>query len=245
MTEIEKISGGAILKLLTELQQDKIPLKIGRPDGDEEGLAYIVDVRKRKRALHFLINSDHDMLKTGAAESAIRLRFEFSDKENIKYVFETATGGRSRDMMWISFPEFIYRYQRRGLFRLEAPPGTRLYFNVNDIGYKLLVINVSLGGTLGVLVSLTKQMEQHLKSYKSEILNDVELNFPSKNQEEQDSVVKIKRCQIKRQERNPLTQKFECAMEFKEIDEDEQKKLTQLFYRWQRDYLRKRRLMGT
>jgi len=244
MTEMEKIRGEAILKLLTELQQNKIPLKIDRPDADEDSLTYIVDIRKRKRALHFLIDSDHDKLKTDDAASPKRWRFEFIDKENIKYVFETAAGEWSRGMMWVGFPEFIDRYQRRSLFRLEAPPGTRLYFNVDDVEYKLLVINVSLGGTLGVLVSLTRQMEKELKSSKSKILHDVELNFPSKNREEQDSVVKIKRCQIKRQERNPLTQKFECAMEFKEIDEDEQKKLTRLFYRWQRDYLRKRRLMG-
>jgi c-di-GMP-binding flagellar brake protein YcgR len=31
-------------------------------------------------------------------------------------------------------------------------------------------------------------------------------------------------------------------MEFKEISEKEQRKLTELFYQWQRDYLRKRRL---
>ena len=241
---MEKIRGEAILKLLKELQQSKIPLKIGRPDGDAESLTYIVDIRKRKRALHFLIDSDHDKLKADDAAHPTRWRFEFIDKENIKYVFVTAAGEWSRGTIWVGFPDFIDRYQRRSLFRLEAPPGTRLYFNVNDVGYKLLVINVSLGGTLGVLVSLTRQMEKELNSSKSKILHDVELNFPSKNQEEQDSVVKIKRCQIKRQERNPLTKKFECAMEFKEIDEEEQKKLTQLFYRWQRDYLRKRRLMG-
>jgi c-di-GMP-binding flagellar brake protein YcgR len=74
-------------------------------------------------------------------------------------------------------------------------------------------------------------------------LKNVELVFPAKNQQEQGSVVKIKRCRFKRQEINPLTQKFECAMQFKEIDEHEQKKLTQLFYRWQREYLRKRRLL--
>jgi len=70
----------------------------------------------------------------------------------------------------------------------------------------------------------------------------VELVFPSKDGEDEDSRVNINQCQIIRQERNPQTQKFECAMEFKEINEEEQKKLTELFYRWQREYLRKRKL---
>ena len=74
------------------------------------------------------------------------------------------------------------------------------------------------------------------------ILENVELVFPSKGENEDESKVSIKRCQIIRQERNPQTQKYECAMEFKEITEKEQKKLAELFYQWQRDYLRKRRL---
>jgi c-di-GMP-binding flagellar brake protein YcgR len=244
MAEIEKIREGAILKLLTELHQNKIPLKIRWTDTDDECSTYIADIRKRKRALHFLLNPQEEFFKTADAANPSRLRIEFIDKENIKYVFETGAGEFSRGMMWVGFPEVIHRYQRRSLFRLEAPHGTRLYFDVNDVRYKLLVINVSLSGTLAVLVSLTKQMEQELKSYKSQILKDVELVFPSKNKKGQVSVVRIKGCQFRRQERNPLTRKFECAMEFTEIDEDEQKKLTQLFYRWQREYLRKRRLMG-
>ena len=101
---------------------------------------------------------------------------------------------------------------------------------------------MSLGGTLGVLVSLTKQMEQELKLKEPRILDNVELVFPVKDDIDDTSRVYIKRCQIIRQERNPQTKKYECAMEFKEIIEREQKKLTDLFYRWQRDYLRKRRL---
>ena len=244
MAEIEKIRGAAILKLLTELHQDKTPLKIRWTDDDGGYSIHIAHIQKRKRTFHFLLNSQDNFLKTWESVNPSRLRFEFVDKENIKYAFETGPGELSRKALWIAFPEVIHRYQRRSLFRLDAPPGTRLFFDINDVRYKLLVINVSLGGTLGVLVSLTKRMEHELTLHKPHILKNVELVFPSKKQIEQDSVVRIKSCQIKRQKRNPVTQKFECAMEFMGIDEDEQKKLTQLFYRWQREYLRRRRLMG-
>lgn len=243
MAEIEKIRGSAVLKLLTDLHLDKTPLKIRWADEDEAYSTPIADIRKRKKALHFLVNSQQDFFKARDPVNPSQLRFEFIDKENIKYVFETVAGEVSRGMMWVAFPEFIHRYQRRSLFRLEAPTGTRLYFNINDVHYKLLVINFSLSGTLGVLVSLSKQMEHRLTSHKSQTLQNVELLFPPKNLNEQASVVKIKGCRIKRQQRNPLTRKLECAMEFREIDEDEQKKLTQLFYRWQREYLRRRKLM--
>ena len=93
------------------------------------------------------------------------------------------------------------------------------------------------------MVSLTKQMEQDLKPYTSKKLENAELSFPSKDHQKADAIVKVKNCQIKRHERNPVTDKFQCAIEFKEISEAEQKKLTDLFYKWQRDYLRKRKIM--
>ena len=97
---------------------------------------------------------------------------------------------------------------------------------------------------MGVLVSLTKQLEQELKLYESKILENVELVFPSKDRKKAGSIVTIKRCQIKRKEKNSLTNRFECALEFKEISEEEQKKLTEIFYKWQRDYLRKRKILS-
>jgi c-di-GMP-binding flagellar brake protein YcgR len=242
MAEIEKISGKAVLKLLTNLQLDKIPLKIRWKDEDRSYSTCVADIRKRKRRLHFLINAPEAFLSARDPGAPSKLRFEFIDKENIKYVFETGAGLLSRAMMWVAFPEFVRRYQRRSLFRLDAPPGTQVYFNVNDVHYKLLVINVSLGGTLGVLVSFSQQMDQKLTACESQVLQDVELHFPPKKQKEQASVVEIKRCRIKRKHRNPLTRKYECAIEFTEIDEQEQEKLTQIFYSWQRKYLRLRRL---
>ena len=148
-------------------------------------------------------------------------------------------------MIRIRLPEFVHRYQRRKLFRLEAPNGTQLFFKIKDIRYKLLVINISLGGTLGVIVSLTKQMEQELKPYTSKKLENAELLFPCVEHQEAEAIVNIKKCQINRHERNTATGKFQCAVEFKEISEAELKKLTDLFYKWQRDYLRKRKIMRT
>jgi c-di-GMP-binding flagellar brake protein YcgR len=247
MANIEKIQGDAILQLFKGLQQDKIPLQIKLPYGDYEHISYLKDIRKQKRTHYFLIDYNKDFQKAIDDLDDWWLRIEFTGPEGILYAFQTNDSDLSGGMIWIKFPDNIHRYQRRGLFRLEAPHGTRLYFNVNQTRYKLLVINVSLSGTLGVLVSLTKQMEQELKLNNPKILENVELVFPAKdnNDDDDDATVNIKRCQIIRRKRNPQTQKYECAMEFTEITGDEQKKLTELFYQWQRDYLRKRRPFKT
>ncbi len=239
---MELIRGDAVLQLFQELLQKKTPLKVKLVNGDYEHLSHLRQIRKRLRTHYFLIEYNEDFQAAARALEELRLTIEFTGEDGILYSFHTRDSDVSREMIWLKFPEIIHRYQRRSLFRLEAPHGTRLFFEVNKIRYKLLVINVSLGGTLGVLVSVTKQMEQELKLGKPQNLENVELAFPAKNDNEDGSRVTIKRCQIIRQERNPQTKKYECAIVFKEIIETEQKKLTELFYQWQRDYLRKRRL---
>jgi c-di-GMP-binding flagellar brake protein YcgR len=241
MSKIEKIRGDAITVLFKELQQDRIPLRVGLMNGDYEHVTYIIDFHEFKRIPFFLIESQESFQKAADNLDVLRLRFEFVGKDRIKYTFNTSDTQISNKKTWIRFPESVLRFQRRRLFRLEAPHGTRLYFSVNDFHYKLLVVNVSLGGTLGVLVSLTKKMEQELKVINPKIIENVELVFPSKGHTD-DSKVNIKTCHVARHGRNRLTHKYEYALEFKEMAEDEQKKLTELFYWWQREYLRKRKL---
>ena len=240
MENVELIQGDAVLQLFKELQQKKTPLQVKLTNGDYEHLSYLKQIRKRLRTNYFLIEYNEDFQAAVKDLEELHLKIEFTYEDGILHAFHTNDSDRSREKIWIKFPDSIHRYQRRSLFRLEAPHGTRLFFEVNESRYKLLVINVSLGGTLGVLVSVTKQMEQELKLEEPQILENVELVFPSKDDD--GAKVRIKRCQIIRQERNPQTKKYECAIAFKEITETEQKKLTELFYQWQRDYLRKRRL---
>jgi len=155
MANIETIQGDAILQLFKDLQQDKIPLQVKLTSGDYEHMSILKDIRKRKRAHYFLIDYHEDFEKAIDGQDNWRLRIEFTGQDGILYAFQTFESDMSRGRIWIKFPETVHRYQRRSLFRLEAPHGTRLYFHLDDIRYKLLVINVSLGGTLGVLVSLT------------------------------------------------------------------------------------------
>ena len=163
MANIEKIQGSAVLKLFKELHQDSTPLKMQLLNSEYERLTHIAKIRKWKRAHCFLIEY-HENFRIAADDlDGWRMRFEFACKDNINYSFETGIDQISHKTIWIRFPEIVYRYQRRGHFRMEAPHGTRLYFNISDTRYNLLVINISLSGTLGVLVSLTKNMELELQ----------------------------------------------------------------------------------
>jgi len=243
MADIEKIQKDALLQLFTELQRDKVPLKMMLPNGDDVQITHINDIRRRDSGHYLQLSSLEGYRRLSEAAGESQLRFELNDIENIKYVFETNSWELSREMIWVKLPDFVHRYQRRNLFRLEAPHGTRLYFKVNDIRCKLLVVNISLGGTLGVMISMTKQMEQQMKPYNFKMLENAELLVPAKGHKKARTTITIKRCQIRRQERNPVTNKLECAIEFKQISAADQINFKNLFYQWQRDFLQKRKFL--
>jgi len=141
---IENIQGDAILQLFKELQQKKVPLKVMLTNGDYEHLSHLKEIRKRLRTHYFLIEYNEDFQEATENLDDWRLRIEFTGEDGIMYEFQTKDTDVSRGMIWIKFPETIHRYQRRSLFRLEAPHGTRLYFDINEIRYKLFVINVKI-----------------------------------------------------------------------------------------------------
>lgn len=220
-----------------------IPLKMQLMSGEYERLTHIAEIRKWKKAHYFLIEYHENFRIAADGLDDPQLRFEFSGKDDINYNFETGIDQISQKMIWVRLPEIVYRYQRRGHFRLEAPYGTRLCLKINDQPYELLVINISLGGTLGVLSTLPIMMERELRERSPEILENLELIFPSNddNEDSEDLTVKLKQCKVIRQRRNSQTQGYEFAIEFKEMAEDQQKRLTTLFYQCQREYLKKRR----
>jgi len=240
MSEIEKIQGNAVARLFNELHEDQIPLTLQLVDSQYSHVIFIDTLRKYKRVPCFLFIVPPGFHQAAEGLDATRIRVEFIGNDKIKHAFQADIVRHARGMLWAHLPQSVDRYQRRRLFRLEAPPGTRLYFNFNNTRYEVLVINVSLGGSLGVLARLTPAMERDLTAYNPQVLENVELVFPAKFGK---ATVTIKRCQIKRQEKNPQTNKYECALQFDELTEDEQKKLTELFYESQRDFLRKRRFL--
>lgn len=240
MEKVEKIQGDAVIELFNELADDGTPLKMQVINDTYEQFVDISEIREWKKTTYFLVNYNEKNRQTVNDKDDLKIRFEFADKDNINYAFETGSDLISHSDIWVRLPEIVYRYQRRKYFRLEAPNGTTLSFIINDTCFSLLVVNISLGGTFGVMVSLTKEMELELQKKSSNVLELVELTFPS-NGKDDDSKVNIKQCKIKRQQINPQTRRLECAIEFEEIEEDQQKKLKMLFYQWQREYLKRRK----
>jgi c-di-GMP-binding flagellar brake protein YcgR len=241
MAEPEIIQDEGILRILKDLQQNKTLIKIRLQDKDYERLTLITSISKKRKSARFMIDYTAEFENAVADSDVWRLHFEFTGVDNIKYVFKTSGGEFFREKIWVNFPAVVERYQRRVDFRLEAPVGTRLYFTLGSDAYELLLKNVSLGGALGTLGNLNKKLERELKQDNNQILEDIELAFPHKRKKK--ISITIKHAKINRLERNSVTNYYEYALQFTGIDEENELRLTDLIYLFQRDYLRKRKLM--
>jgi c-di-GMP-binding flagellar brake protein YcgR len=237
MAQTEKIAGQQILGLFEELRHNGTSLRLHLPQKDYTHLTRVLDLRKRRKDIFFLIDFPAGFIETNADTDAWSIDFEFTDKDNVNYFFSTRGGEIIDRNIWIKLPQVVKREQRRKLYRLTAPSGTKLSINLDSNRYELNVIDISLGGSLGVLVGIQHGDQQDpILSYAG-IFENVEVVFPP---EEENLRVTIKSAKVKRLRENPLTKQHEYALQFLEIDQIQTKILTDLIYRFQREFLRNR-----
>lgn len=237
MAQTEKIAGQQILGLFEELRHNGTFLRLHLPKNDYPHLTHVLDFRKRGKDIFFLIDFPDGFPEINADTDAWSIDFEFSDKDNVNYSFSTRGAEIIDRNIWIKLPQVVKREQRRKLYRLTAPSGTKLYVNLHSNRYELEVIDISLGGSLGVLAGIQHGDQQDpILSYAG-IFENVEVVFPP---EEENLRVAIKSAKVKRLGESPLTKQHEYALQFLEIDQIQTKILTDLIYRFQREFLRNR-----
>lgn len=237
MADIEIIQGRDILRLFRELQNDSTLLKVYLPGSDFKYLTRIADIQTRNRITYFVIDcpeSDNDSIKFSNAGS---MEFEFTGKDEIKYSFRSAAEQVVTKKIWLQLPPVVEREQRRRQFRISTPAGSMLRFKLDSTGYELKVIDISLGGSLGVLAGTAKKDSRNADLARTQHIEALELNFPP----EYDGIrVTITRAEIKRFKRYPQSNRYEYALEFQEIDSINTKRLNEQIYRFQREFLRRR-----
>ncbi len=237
MAESETIRGSGITSIFEELRQRKTLLKLILVDTDFERLALVTSLRRKESGPHFIIDTPQGFKKAAADIDIWHIRFEFTGKNNINYVFTTIGGQFAGKQIYIKLPEVVQRRQRRKLFRINAPAGTKLCFSIHVTRHELEVIDLSLGGSLAALVQTDSHVQHKPPFPDTHALKDVELVFPAGISRQP---IKIKTAHIKRVKKNRETTHYEMALEFNEISKSNERLLNDLIYRFQRQSLRKR-----
>lgn len=242
MANNEKIKGRDVLRLFRDLQGENTLLKLYLPGNDFKYLTRITDIQTRNKTTCFIVDypeslDDSDKLAFEKTSTAGAMEFEFTGKDDIRYAFSSVPARLGKQKIWLPLPRTVEREQRRRQFRISAPQGSVLRFELNAVRYELKIIDISMGGSLGVLAGSAQKnsRDSHLEQIRQ--IETLELSFASDNEQIQ---VIIKRAEVKRLKRNPLTHQYEYALEFKDIDSFNKKKLNDLIYRFQREFLRKR-----
>ena len=237
MEDSQKILGKNIISTLKQLQKDKTLVNMHIMGEDHESLTIVTGIRAKKTPALFRIDYSEGLRKALANINRSRIRFEFTGKDKTLHTFRTLGGEISGKEIWIRLPDVIERIQRREHFRLGVPLGTRLYFETPSAAYEMDIINVSVGGAFGVFGNLKKGIQEDVGLESGQILNDLQLEFPSKKD---DLRVHVKKCVLKRMERDPQTKRYRYALHFSHIEKSEEKALIQIIYRFQREFLRTR-----
>jgi c-di-GMP-binding flagellar brake protein YcgR len=199
MAESEKIRGSGITRIFEDLRQRKTLLKLNLVDTEFEHLALVTGLKRKENGPHFIIDTPEG-LKEAAADIDIRhIRFEFTGKDNINYVFTTIGEQIAGNQIHFKLPEEVERKQRRKLFRINAPAETKLRFSIHVTRHELEVIDISLGGSLAALVQTDSNVQHKPPFPDTHALKDVELVFPAGISRQP---IKIKTAQIKRVKKN-------------------------------------------
>jgi c-di-GMP-binding flagellar brake protein YcgR len=240
MEDPEKIEDKNMLNLLKALQKDKTLIKMNLPGRDFERITIITRVRHRRQNPVFLIDYTKGFREAVGDVKDVKMHFEFTREDKVNYYFNAYGWEIYSDEIGVRFPEFIERIQRRKDFRLAVPTDTKLLSQLDSTRLEMKVLNVSLGGTLALLVGRKESLEEEPIFNTGEYLSDIEMVF---SLEEGDLRIHIERAMVVRLEENPSTKKNYCALQFVSMEEKEEKTLTEFIYKYQRRILQKKQQM--
>jgi|GEM_PF-313478 len=237
MEDPEKIEGKNLLNLLKALQKDKTLIKMNLPGRDFERITLITRVRHRRQNPVFLIDYPQGFREAVVDIKNVKMHFEFTREDKVNYYFNAYGWAIYRDEIGVRFPECIERIQRRKDFRLPVPPDTKLYSQLDSTLLEMKALNVSLGGTLALLVGRKESDKESPIFNTGEYLSDIKMVFPL---EEGDLSVRIEKAMVVRLGEDPSNKKNCCALQFVSMEAKEEKALTEFIYKYQRRLLQEK-----
>ncbi|MBC2712947.1 MAG: PilZ domain-containing protein [Desulfosarcina sp.] len=240
MGEAVKVQGKKLVSLFNELIEKKVIISMNVVGAGFDRLTCITGLTKDADGNHLLVDPPDDFEEAAAVKDLWHLRFNFNGPDQLEYIFSTRGGEFCEQGLKIPFPEHVERLQRRRNFRVNAFTGTKMHFKLKKIQGVVDLINVSLGGAYGVLVKHNFKFMRGPVLKKDQLVYDVSMLFPGDHDNPGDTVY-VKKAEVKRVEHDQDRGFYRYAFEFKEIEKEEQGKLTQAIYDLQRRYLQLRK----
>jgi len=242
MTGAEKIHGKKLIRLLEQVQREKIMLSMRLVGQNYERLTMVTRLPKDEKASFFAIDPPRDFKSTITKLDTWEIYFNFNGPDNLEYIFTTSGGKFYENEIQINFPDYIERLQRRRYFRLSVPTGTKLLFESDQVQREINLINISVRGGLGFLKTFNEKDQKKPIFKKDDYLKNIKVIFPS-DTEDNEREVSVNKSIIRRAEHDPQKNMDLCAFEFVNIDRDQEKSLIQIIFNLQRLFLQKNKIV--
>ena len=240
MGEAGKVQGEKLTELFNELITKKVIISMNVVGAGFDRLTCVTGITKGAGGNHLLVDPPDDFKEAAADKDLWHLRFNFNGPDQLEYIFSTRGGEIGEQGLKIPFPEHVERLQRRRNFRVNTFTNTRMHFKLKKIQGILDLINVSLGGAYGVLVKHNFKFMRGSVLKMDQQVYEISMVFPG-DENEPDETIYVKRAEVKRVEHDQDRGFYRYAFQFKEMEKEEQQRLTQVIYGLQRKYLQRRK----
>jgi hypothetical protein len=226
-----------ISDILHRLRASGTLIKLRLPGKGYERLTVVIDIRERGKTEWFRLDRPRDFDTQSAAGSPLAALLEFTGQDHLSYILRTDALEISGNEIWVPFPQHLERVQRRRHFRVECPMGALLCFQLKGQPTEMSLVNVSIGGALGLLVKLKREYLGQSLMEVGQTLHGGELVFPAHPEPLR---VPLVRMVVRRVEKNQ-NDNFMYGLEFEEMSKAAERKLTEQVLNLQRYWLQRAR----
>jgi len=237
MSDPDKIQGKKRFDIFNKLIKEKSLVKMQILRAEYEQLTIITGIRTQGNSPLLLVDSPKNLDDAVKDLDKVGINFEFSEKDGIRFNFKCTGGKILKNELWVAFPDYIERIQRRKDFRLWFSGGTIINFEMDSIRYKMSLKNISMGGVY-LEISMARNEDKEIQVFKpGDIFADIELTFPL---EEEELNVHIDKASVIRASELGKQKGFSIGLQFIEIEKNEINILKKIIYDFQRSFLQRR-----
>jgi len=237
MKELDRIQGEKRFEIFNNLKKERTFIKMQIPSVEYEQLTIITDVRTQGGTPFLIIDPPKSFNDAVSDLDGVNINFEFSEKDGARFTFKSSGGKIHNQEIWVAFPDYIERIQRRKDFRLEFPARTMAHFEIDSVGYEMTFKNLSIGGAY-VEISMVRNENKEIPIFKpGDMLIDIDLTVPL---EEEKLKTHINKASIIRVSEMEKQSGFSLGLQFIEIEKNELNILKKIIYDLQRILLQRR-----
>ena len=223
-----------VLETFYTLKEKGTFIRLRIPEIEYARIVVVSDIKTTGSTPLIAIDCPVEMADAMAPIDRMKLDFEFTGEDELRYHFSADDGFISDNTIWIEVPEKIERTQRRNDYRLIAPMGSLFYFTSGAQRKRVKMLNLSIGGASGLLVSIKTGIQQVPSVKNGQTILNLKLAFTTDGEE---TFIPVRESVVRRIESLPQKGRYLMAVSFTRMDGEHRMQLKKIIYDEQRHML--------